>query len=124
METTAAATDLPAGEAAGEAARTAHRAVKLALFALAVAVIVLWMDNRIKKQSLDEARRIQGLLGEARFLAEEVARGRSAASEAGEAGADPGGGVNAGDGVVHAAGASAAAGGDADGGVAAADRRA
>ena len=102
-------TDLPE-EAAARLAKSAERATKLALMCLVVAVLVLAIDNRLKKHIIEEGRRALALLEEARRLAEEA---RSGAARTGEDGAVSGVVVDGADGVVHAAGASAKVAADA-----------
>lgn len=99
-------------EALAKLAKSAERAAKLAAVCLVVAVLVLAIDNRLKKHIIEEGRKALALLDEARKLAEEARAGGPVWASR-EDGAAAGAGVDAGDGVVHAAGASAAPGADA-----------
>jgi hypothetical protein len=78
--------------------------VKLAWLCLVVAVLVLVIDNQIKRHIVAEAKRTLAMLAEAQKLVKEASGGRE---PAGEASASPGDSVNPDHGVDDAAGASA-----------------
>jgi hypothetical protein len=101
-------TDLDPAGLAEKAARNAKRALVLTMLAAAIAAAVLAIDNSIKRAILAEAAKARAILDEFKAVAD-------GAKAAGEAGADPGGSVDGGDDVVHAAGTPAAPDGDANG---------
>lgn len=104
-------------EAAEHAARSARRAAILALFALGVALLVLAIDNGIKRGIVEEAQRARGTLDEIKAVADGV-------KTSGQ-GADPArSGVDAADGVGDPAPAHPAANAHAGGRVGAAGKRA
>ena len=110
-----------------KAAKDAKRAMMLTLLAVGLAILVLAIDNSIKRSIVDEAQKVRGMVG--RF--EEATRGLVAEAEQGGAGAsaadgnaDPGGGGVADDarprkaaagnaGAGRAAGSRGKGGGDA-----------
>jgi uncharacterized protein YfcZ (UPF0381/DUF406 family) len=85
--------------AAEKAAKNAKRAMVLTMLAVTVAVIVLVIDNGIKKGVLAEAQKARQTLREFEDLAREVrSDGAKAAGETGSSGHT---GDNDGSGVVH-----------------------
>jgi hypothetical protein len=106
------ASDLDPAELAVKAAKDARRAMVLTLFAVAVAVLVLAIDNTIKRTIVDEAQKTRALFD--RF--QEVAGGLAEAVESGagggaaDGGADPSSG-----GVADDAGTRPAVDGGQDG---------
>jgi hypothetical protein len=98
---------------AAKAAKDARKMMVLTMFAVAVAILVLAIDNSIKRSIITEAQKIRGMVG--RF--EEVAGGFTAAEQggAGDSAADGAADVDGG-GVADASGARAAAAGNAAGG--------
>jgi hypothetical protein len=90
------------------------RVVKLAWLCLFVAVVVLVIDNQIKRHIVDEASKALVMLATAQRLLKEASGGRE---PAGEASAGPGDSVDVDHGVDDASGASAEPDADEGGGL-------
>lgn len=112
METTA--TDLPQLDEIYGKIKRADQLIKLAMLAIAVAVIVLVIDNGIKRRIVAEGERALKVLAEAQRIVREADSGQG---PAGEATASPGDSVNPDHGLDDAAGTSAEPGGDAGNGL-------
>ena len=88
-------------QAAEVAARNARRAAVLALVAVSVAVVVLVIDNGIKRAIISEAQQMRGTLDQFRAVAREAVSGQAV-----QTGATVGPDRGAADGVADATGSA------------------